>query len=136
MRRTFAVVGVVEDGRNRDPGLPPPGQTATTLDVRQGEPFTLAVRALYPDMTPVALSGEVTLTVRKTSPPGVNVPGFTVVLSGVSGDVVLLDASAGNVNIQPGRWLFDVWMVTGSGDRVCLVPTSGLVITPSENLPN
>jgi hypothetical protein len=35
---------------------------------------------------------------------------------------------------QPG--LFDVWMVTGSGDRVCLVPTSGLVITPSENLPN
>lgn len=126
MRTTILLTGVVEDGSERDPSIPQ-NQTQS-LAFPQGETLRVVVRITNPAGVPVPSEGTPTLTVKKRPqdyPPIVALTGSWDALLG-AGAAAFDVPSATFRGIEYGRYVYDVVLVGGAGERTTAVPTSPL----------
>ena len=126
MRTTILLTGVVEDGSERDPSIPQ-NQTQS-LAFPQGETLRVVVRITNPAGVPVPSEGTPTLTVKKRPqdyPPIVTLLGEWDALQGAG--VAAFDVSSTTFRgVEFGRYVYDVVLVGGAGERTTAVPTSPL----------
>ena len=123
------LVGVLDDGRKRDPNLP--GYTAQQISVPAGADLSVQVQIVYPDGTPARVEGDYSLTV-KLSPFALRVGvGFTSVGARV-GDLVTFGITASQtVALPPRRYVYDVWLQDSDDSRSQLVAVSPFIVLPT-----
>jgi hypothetical protein len=136
-----SLTGVLEDGSNRGPAVP--FNARVPLIVVQTETATVRVSALYAGGAPVPLAQVASflmLSVRKNPDgPTVFVPRLGVLRPAVGINVVDFDLAPFDTlpsrGVQPGNYVFDVWLTRPSGAREPLIPTSPFVLEPTVNQP-
>lgn len=96
----------------------------------------LPILVLTPSGAPVPLAGlTLTLTVKKRPTDGVAFPAVTATVPSPSpaGQAVFAISGIQTNNLNPGTYLYDVWIKDGSGKEQAVVPTSPIIFTPTIN---
>lgn len=127
------LVGVLDDGRRRDPNLP--AYTAQEITIPSGADASVQVQLVYPDGTPMKVTGDYTLTV-KQSPFALRVGiGFTKSGTRVGDLVTFTLADTDTIVMPPRRYVYDVWLTDADGARSQLVAVSPFIVLPTITRP-
>jgi len=106
------------------------------LELPVGMNAQLPILVLLPSGAPVKLAGmTLTLTVKKRPTDGVAFPAVTATIPSPAqpGMAVFSILGVKTKGLNPGTYLYDVWISDGSGNSQAVVPASPLVFTPSIN---
>jgi hypothetical protein len=117
-----------------------PYDPRTTLSMARGSSVTVHLRVFTPAGVPYDLNGKtVTLTVKKSSLQESAQPGFrktaTLLANGRTGQCTFVVTPADTKLLDPGRFVYDVWITDGAGARDPLVNLSPFVLGPAATLP-
>jgi hypothetical protein len=132
------LVGVVEDGKNPRAGLP--SNPRKTIRVLAGSDLLVSILVYYRSGAPVPLNvagSSLVLSVRKKptdAVPIINPPRAGVVDPQVHNRATFsfLHADFRKAYfMDPGLYIYDIWLTNADASRVCLVPLSPLILEPT-----
>lgn len=131
-----ALQGIVYDGSERSPLVPQTARRA--MEIPLGSSVTLQLSAISVARVPVALVGQtVKMTIKRSFVEDVPLLTITAVLlpgEGVNrADFTFTPAQS--KKLGHGRFVYDVWMTSGAGERQQLIPMSPLMLLPAIGLP-
>lgn len=128
--------GLLRDGSNPGPGVDQ--NSAQTVAMPYGGTLVVVVTVVRQDGSAPDLAGYIaTLAVKAVSNQWDRWPGFrkTVTLPsvGVAANVAVLPTivPADTKFLQPGRYVYDVWLQSPSGEQNSVVDLSAFVLSPA-----
>lgn len=103
-----------------------------SLSVIRGSSKTLALKVTNPDGSDYNLTGcKLVLTVKPTTYEDLplvqkvsTVPAQSVITSPRTGDAEFYLVPADTQGLSPKKYIFDVWLVTATGERFVVIPPS------------
>ena len=130
----ITILGILENGQTRRPDVDV--NNTQQIRITRNASTRIAMDAIYPDGTPIDAStpgATFTLSITQNS-----YSEFAQIqITGVPDP----SAGVGRVNfdvtpemtrfVQPGRYVYDVWMVTTGNIRNALVPLSPIILQPT-----
>lgn len=130
------LIGVIEDGTNPSPNLPT--STRKTLTLSVGEAATYDLALFYRNGSPVDFaaltSPQVVFTVKKRSTDNPPLISHLAVFNPTAGRnrVLVTVLPQDTQRALPGRYVYDVWLVTGAPQAPCpLIGLSPFVLEPA-----
>lgn len=123
------LLGVVEDGSHRLDSIPL--NTGKSLRLVRGQTTEVFLRVVNPDGSPYSADGAV-FTIKKNSYQMSLSAGQSLQIDGVSsGNEAVFSITSAQMDTLPtGRYVYDVWLVSGV-NRQRIVSTSELFVEPS-----
>lgn len=123
------LLGVVEDGSHRLDSIPL--NTGKSLRLVRGQTTKVFLRVVNPDGSPYSADGAV-FTIKKNSYQMSLSAGQSLQIDGVSsGNEAVFSITSAQMDTLPtGRYVYDVWLVSGV-NRQRIVSTSELFVEPS-----
>lgn len=128
------LIGILENGQARSAALPP--SDVQNISVPVGSDWTARMRCVTPDDEVLPVPGATFLFTIKNK--------YTDVAPKVARRGVIEDVDDGLVSfrfvpddtaeLEPGEYLFDVWMTDAADERNALVPKSTISLTPALTL--
>lgn len=128
----LTVIGVLETGEPRRPGVPE--NPRTTITFQQGVNLSLRVHVLRPDGSQVVLGPSDSLSWSVKKKPTDNPPLIAKTATStnaVEGDPVFTLAPVDTKQMDAGRYVWDIWLTRVVGLttlRDPVIPQSGLVL--------
>lgn len=139
---TLRALGILEDGSDRAPQIPPSARTP--LRMTQGAQTVLELSVVRPTGEALDLTAQTNLVLslgaRATNvglpgvPPALTVTGALATQDG-AGRADFTFASADTSLMTPGVYAYDLWLSSDELGRVPLIPTSPLYIEPAVVMP-
>lgn len=130
------LLGIIYDGTDRVPSVVPISP-AKTLVFPAATSLTLQLDVVRPDGTAPDLTGyTATWSCRLLSNQYGRLPGFTKAVSPAAAPAprnqfLFTLVPADTKFLVPNRYVYDVWIVSGAGERNQVVPLSALALTPA-----
>lgn len=133
------LTGVYNDGSAYGPGVP--RNPAKQVEIPWQSSATIRLTMVTPSgaLRPLKVGETVALAVKQSSHQIGKQPGFTLLgaapVPAVPGVAEFSITPNTTKPLQPGRYVFDVWITGPTGTRERLIPLSPFVLGPSVGLP-
>jgi hypothetical protein len=133
------LIGVIESGEPRGPTVPT--NPRTTLALPFGVSLTLRVTMVYADGSPVDMNAVGVSSVwtikRSTLDTQAVVQKVGVPVPAQGPNIVTFALLPTDFHcMQPGPYVYDVWVTLADGTRNPVIPTSRIILQPSVTLPS
>lgn len=107
---------------------------AINLTIEQGEDFSATFKVLNPDESTASLFGYTTAGTLRKHPGATTGYSFTTSLTIATGNITISLSNAITKTLTPGRYYYDVFLISGGGSRRKIFEGNAIV-NPSATLP-